>query len=143
MNPSPLATPYMMEALFFEELLPLEPELLLLELPLDFAVVFEEAEEAVLLPAPELPVDVPLLEEILPLEVDFPLLEDLAVPTEELLVLDEDLAPLEAAFVLLVDVDAVPALACVVPDFRIYDGISTVLRDVVLIFCAVSVTSRA
>ena len=116
MNPSPLATPYRMEALFFEELLPLEPELLLLELPLDFAVVFEEAEEAVLLPEPELPVDVPLL---------------------------EDLAPLEAAFVLLVDVDAVPALACVVPDFRIYDGISTVLRDVVLIFCAVSVTSRA
>ena len=130
MNPSPLATPYRMEAL-------------LLELLLDFAAVFEKVEEAVPLPEPELPVDVPLLEGILPPEADFPLLEDLAVLPEELLALDEDLAPLEAAFVLLVDVDAVPALACVVPDFRIYDGISTIFRAVALIFCAVSVTSRA
>ena len=106
MNPSPLATPYRMEALFFEEL-----EALLLELELAFA----EADE---LAVPLLPAAMPVAA-LLPLDV---------------LALD---------FLLDVDADAVPALACVVPDFRIYDGISTVLRDVVLIFCAVSVTSRA
>ena len=107
MNPSPLATPYRMEALFFEEL-----EVLLLELELTFA----EADELAvpLLPAATPVAALPLLEVVLALD-----------------------------FLLDVDVDAVPALACVVPDFRIYDGISTIFRAVALIFCAVSVTSRA
>ena len=78
MNPSPLATPYRIEALFFaEELLLWEPLLAL-----------AEADEPAVFP--------------------------LAVPTLLVAVLlPETLLPLD------VDVEAVPALAFVVPDFRI------------------------
>lgn len=143
MNPRPLATPYRMEAPFFEEAE-------LWELPLDFVddleEVLTELEELEPLDAEELveEAEPPLLPVVLfpaPLFWEVPTLEDVLPPLA-----DADLlvfTPLDAALVLDVEVDAVPALACVVPDFRRYDGIFTVFRAVVRIFCAVSVTSLA
>ena len=115
MKPSPLATPYRMEALFFAGV------------ELDFAELDFLEDDVPELDEPDFPLELDALElpdvlELVPELVDA-LFEELFLEPVELpdlleLTLPAALLLPEEALLLVLEVDAVPALASVAPDFR-------------------------